>query len=198
MPQNQLNISDGHPLDMIRVFNPLNKEYTTHWDKQPFSVEAQEHRQLLRYIAVKLAREIADKIIGKKAHAAGKSVIHFASERIDILNQVLIEVVQPYIQGEDRGNVPSEQVLKKGETAIDIGKRSMLQELGIADKKPVSSPKDVAANIISAKPKKGTTIDPMEIRKEKLKLIERAKVLGIKGIRKNWSLSKIKKAILEG
>ncbi len=200
----QLNIPNIQPLDIVEVHNPLDEPFTTFWDKQPTTAQANETRSMLGYIAIKFAKEIADKVIMAKADATKKSIISFAGERIDILNQVLLRVIQPYVST-PQVNIPQEQVLKPGEVALNIGNRTLLQELGIPDTAPVSSPSDVASNIVSTKtehplsPEATSTEprDPMDIRKEKEKLVKRAKELGIKA-EIGWSLERIKNTILGG
>lgn len=195
----QLNIGEGHPRDLIKVANPTEEEYITYWGKQPFPIQTKGERILLRYLAVKFGRELTDRVIGEKAEAEDKPITHYYSERIKILNSILLEVVEPYIQvtaeGRDAPPVPPEQVARKGETALDIGRRSVLNEVGIPDKPPVSSEKDVAANIVDKTPKGKTS--PAKIKEEKNKLLTRAKALGIKAS-SQWSLERIKKTILEG
>lgn len=193
----QLNIGDGHQLDMIQVANPTSDDYTTYWAKQPFTLESKKERIMLRYIAVKFARELADKVLNKKADREKKPIISYLPERLELLNSILIEVTEPYLQVDpDQRHLPQGDVLKKGETALNIGRRSVLNELGIPDKPPVSSKADVAKNIISTKPEEKQP-STMEIKKEKEKLIARAEKFEIK-VKKNWSLDRIKKAILEG
>ena len=194
--QKQLNIGDGHPLDQIRTANPTTDDYTTYWAKQPFTVAAGKDRSLLRYIAEKFGRELADKVFNKKADREKKPIIYYLPQRLKLLNTILVEVTEPYLQVDADQRLPQGEVLKKGETALNIGRRSLLNELGIPDKPPVSSKADVAKNIISTKPEEKQP-STMEIKKEKEKLIARAKKFEIK-VNKNWSLDRIKKTILEG
>lgn len=193
-----LNIGAGHPLDLVRTKNITDTVYTTLWEKQPFTVEAGEERPLLRYIATKFARELVTEIINKKVAQTGKSIIDFASERIPLLNQILLSVEQPYIQIPVGQQPPQpaiqEAPLAPGEVPVDLGRATVLQELGVSEGKVTSSPKDVAANIKTIAPEPAS---PRAVHKEKEKLSKRAKELGIK-VEPNWSLDKIKEAILYG
>ena len=183
----KLNIGEGHPLDIIKVANPTKED--------EFATAVAKY--LLRYVATKFARELADREFGRKADAEKKPIIYYLPKRLEFLNLVLIEVTEPYMQtSTDQQDLPPEQVIQKGESALDIGRRNILNELGIPDKPPVSSNKDVAANIVNTE-KPPEKVSPMAIKKEKDKLTTRAKTLGIK-ISKQWSLEKIKKTILEG
>jgi hypothetical protein len=198
-PEEVLKIGEGHELDQIRVVNITNKDYTTYWGKEPFTIQAGKERIMLRYIALKFARELADRLITAEADKLeGRekgNVIRYMHKKPAYLNSILVEVVDRY------SSKPTNTQVDTGEqdtfTALDVGDISVLEELGIA-RVPVKSTVDDISDNFRAKTKE--EIGDITTPDEQFNHSERDEVVSLVGrpIQEDSPVALIKKAMALG
>lgn len=142
----QINIGSGHEFDFIAVKNITNKDFTTYWGKEPYTVASGQERILLRYIAVKFARELADRLIYAEADRKQDNVIKYLHLKPKYINAILLRVDQYYKQSDETKDTV-DLTEEERKSAESLGEISVLDELGILTKPVRTSIDDIRANM---------------------------------------------------